>query len=281
MNGISIIKQKYSSMTGTEKRIADIILKDPQKAVGSTLVYIAAKADVSQGSVVNFAAKLGFSGFSQMKINIAQHINDDSAENETSAGDSIKQIMHSRIESAYDSFRSTCDTVGEQITGASELLMAAEDILVTGIAHSAPVANDFAIRLMQIGLSASVQTDPLIASLKSAQMTNDSVVIVISHSGRTKEVLDIASTAKSAGARLICLTSYADSPLTRLSDVSLIAVSKEAQNYHEAVTARLSQLLICDTLIEYMVHKLGPQAVVRLDKMTEIYEKNREDIKHI
>ena len=279
MNGISIIKQKYSSMTGAEKKIADIILADPQKAVGSTLVYIAAKADVSQGSVVNFAVKLGFSGFSQMKINIAGHIEDSTGKRDTALG-GIHQIMNNRIESAYDSFKSTSDTIGAQMTRAADLLLNAEDILVTGLAHSAPVANDFAIRLMQIGLNASVQTDPLIASLKSAQMSEKAAAVVISHSGRTKEVLDIAGTAKTAGAKLVCISSYTDSPLTQMGDACLIAVSKEALHYREAVTARLTQLLICDTLIEYMIQKLGPQAVVRLDKMTEIYEKNREGLKH-
>ena len=67
MNCLSLIQQKYPGMSPVEKRIADCIMEDPQAAVNATIVYIAARAQVSEGSVINFASSLGFKGFSQMK----------------------------------------------------------------------------------------------------------------------------------------------------------------------------------------------------------------------
>ncbi|MDO4548489.1 MAG: transcriptional regulator, partial [Clostridia bacterium] len=74
MNALSLIQKNYSSMSPVEKRIADCILADPEAAINATVVYISAKAEVSEGSVMNFASMLGFKGFSQMKINLAQNL---------------------------------------------------------------------------------------------------------------------------------------------------------------------------------------------------------------
>lgn len=276
MNCLSLIQQKYPTMSPVERRIADCVLQDPKATVNATIVYIAAKAQVSEGSVINFAASLGFKGFSQFKIQLAQslvayNVNDPFAEEDTP-----KQIMRKLIERAKNSFESTYDSMGEELERAAELLIGADKISVIGLANSQSVASDLAFRLMRIGLPVQAFVDPLIAGVACAQMTEKSVVLAVSNFGRTRDILSCVKLAKEVGAHSVCLTSNAYSPLAKECEVSLVAVSAEAQEYQEAVTARLTQLLISDSLVQFVVHKIGNEAVVRLDKMVEVYEQGRE-----
>lgn len=278
MNCLSLIRQRYPSMSPVEKRIADCILADPEKAMNSTVVYIAAKAEVSEGSVINFATALGYKGFSQLKINLAQNVFSYNIQDEIQKDDLPKQVMRKLIDRAVTAFESTYDTIGSELDRAVDTLLGAKRIIVVGVGHSKTIAIDLAIRMMRIGLYAMSETDPLLAGIASSQLQENDVVVAISNSGRTREVLSVGESAHSVGAKVIGLTSHTDSPLARLSDVVLLSVSIEAQNYREPATARLVQLIIGDCLVDSLTHRMGNDAVMRLDKMVEIYEQHRESL---
>lgn len=265
-------------MSPVERKIADCILEDPKVAVNATIVYIAAKAGVSEGSVMNFAFSLGFKGFSEMKINLAQNLSTFSSTDIVVKNDQPKDVFRKLIDYAVNSFESTYDTIREELRIAAKILMQADKIVIFGVAHSASVAADLAFRMMRIGLPATAVSDSLVACISCTQMTNKSVMIAVSNSGRTRDILECGHTAKDSGAYVIALTSHASSPLSELSDVSLVAVSKEAQDYQEATIARLTQLLLGDCLIDYITAQIGNDAVVYLDKVVEVFEKNREEL---
>lgn len=278
MNCLSLIRQRYSSMSPVEKRIADCILSEPEKVMNSTLVYVAAKAKVSEGSVINFANSLGYKGFSQLKINLAQNVSTYNMQDEVTREDSPKQILRKLIDRATASFESTYDTIGEELQDAVDILLGAGRIVVVGVGHSTAIARDLGIRMMRIGLPAVAEADSLLAGIMSTQMKENDVVFAVSNSGRTKEVLMVAETARSIGGKVICLTSHPNSPLVKMSDVSLVAVSVEAQNYREPTTARLTQLMIGDCLIDCLANQISNDAIVYLDKMAEVYERHRESL---
>ena len=278
MNSFSLIQQRYSSMSPVEKRIADCILEDPEHITKSTIVYLARKANVSQGSVSNFAVSLGFPGFSQLKINLAQNLPaaGETADSraDTAAG---KRTMRDLIESSRASFESTLDTVpAANFNEAAQILSEADHIILTGFAHSAPVAQDIAFRLMSLGLPAQVITDALVAHVACANLGEKGVLFAISHSGRTRDTVTCARIARQAGAKVICFTSYARNELSQLSDITFVSVSNEAQYYRESMTARLTQLIMGDCLVEMIAERIGPRAVERLDAIVDIFERNRE-----
>lgn len=278
MNCLSLIRQRYADMSPVEKRIADCILAEPEKVMNSTLVYVATKAKVSEGSIINFSNSLGYKGFSQLKINLAQNVSSYSTQDEVTAEDTPKQILRKLIDRAVTSFESTYDTLNHELGDAAELLLGAGKIVVVGVGHSTAIARDLSIRMMRIGLPAVVETDPLLAGIMSTQMKEKDVVFAISNSGRTKEVLMIAKAAHSIGVKVIALTSHSNSPLANISDVALVAVSVEAQNYREPTTARLTQLMIGDCLIDCLANRISSEAIVYLDKMAEVYEQHRESV---
>lgn len=279
MNSLSLIKQRYPDMSPVEKRIADVILKDPGHAVTSTVVYIAAEAEVSEGSVSNFAINLGFKGFSQMKINLAQSISKYEITDEIVDTDTPKQILGKLIDRAVASFKSTFDAIGTELEHAVDYLTKVHRVVVVGVGHSKIVANDIALRLMRIGIDATAEVDPLLAGIVIAQLHEGDVVIAVSSSGRTKDIISVANMAKSVGAKVIGLTSFSNSPLAKICDVVLLSTSVESEKYREATTSRLTQLMIGDCLVESVASRLGEAAIVNLDRMVEIYEQYREEVR--
>jgi len=278
MNCLSLIRQRYAGMSSVEKRIADCILAEPEKVMNSPLVYVAKKAKVSEGSVINFSNSLGYKGFSQLKINLAQYVSTYSVHDEVTREDSPKQILRKLINRAIVSFESTYDTIGQELQSATDLLSKAGKIVVVGVGHSMVIAKDISIRMMWLGLPAIAETDPLLAGTMSTQMKENDVVFAVSNSGRTREVLMVAQTAHSLGVKVIGLTSYPNSPLAKLSDVTLVSVSMEAHDYRESTTARLTQLMIGDCLIDCLTNRISNEAIVYLDKRVEVYEQHRESI---
>lgn len=279
MNCLSVIRQKYSSMSQVERKIADCILENPEKIVNSTLVYVAAKAGVAEGSVINFSKMLGYKGFSQLKINLAQDCAPGNDQTEINQKDSTKQIMRKLIDRAITSFESTYDTIHEEMNEVAELLMKAEKILVVGVGQSNIIAKDLAMRMMWIKLSAICETDALLAGIIiEQQLKKGDVIFAISNSGRTKEILMLAEAARAKGIKVVALTSHANSPLIGLSDAALVAVSIEAQDYREAQTARLTKLMIGDCLITYISNRNNKDSITYLDQITEVYEQHRKAV---
>lgn len=278
-NSLSLIKQRYPDMSPVEKRIADVILKDPGHAVNSTVVYIAAKAEVSEGSVSNFAVNLGFKGFSQMKINLAQSISNYETTDEIVDSDTPKQILGKLIDRAVASFKSTHDAIGPELDSAVDCIAKVNRVVVVGVGHSKTVANDIAIRLMRIGIDATAEVDPLLAGIVIAQLHEGDAIIAVSSSGRTKDIISAANMAKNVGAKVIGLTSFSTSPLAKICDIVLLSLSTEAEEYREATTNRLTLLMLGDCLVESVANRLGEAAIVNLDRMVEIYEQYREEVR--
>lgn len=274
MNGFHLMKQRYSSMSPAEKKIADYILEDPERAAGTTIVCLAREAGVSPGSISNFAGSLGFSGFAQLKLNLARNLGETEAKEEEKLE---KPLLRGLMESARSSFESTFQTVSEEaFYRAAKEMIQAKRILLVGFAFSAPVAQDIAFRVMSLGLPAQAMTDALAASVACSHLDGESILFVISTSGRTKDALNCARTAKLAGAKVFCFTSYARNPLVELSDQAFVAVANEAYSYRESMTARLTQLMMGDYLVEILADLIGPRAVERFDSVVDVIEKNRE-----
>ena len=273
-NGLALIKQRLSSMSPVEKKIANCILADPSRVVNSTIGRLAADAGTAVSSVVNFAVSLGFKGFSELKINLAQNLGDaiNAKYVVVDAGDDPKLAMRNLISSAMVSFEDTFAAIGDELVQAGDLLMKASRIEILGTGASMPLAQDACYRLMRLGLPASFSQDMLYAQLSASHVPPGTCALVISHTGRTNSVLAAAGQAKSRGAKVIAITSFAVSPLTQLADVSLLAISGEAKAYQEALTSRLTKMLLIDSLCAYMEAKGGLETMRSLDAEIEMLE---------
>lgn len=275
-DSLTLIKRRLSSMTAAEKRIAGFILSEPRRAVGMTMRSLSAEVGVSEGSVANFATHLGFDGFTAMKIAIAGSLPESGAplfEN-ISPGDSPSVIMGKMRDNTIDALRTTCETMSESdLTRAVGMLTGAKRrIELYGIGSSAMLAEDAAFRFIKLGLPAVVIRDSYISSASALMLDPDCLALAISYTGRTHDIIKTMTIAKEKGAKTMCITCYADSPLARLCDLPLIAVSGEAVASKLATVSRLAQLLIVDTLCACIASQRREDALERQSKIVDVWD---------
>ena len=278
---LSKIKRRLSSMSATEQKIGKFILSEPQTAVGMTMRSLASRVGVSEGSVANFAARLGYSGYTELKIAAARSLSDGGTPTFESIVESAsgKDIMQKLRDSTVDSLDATLETLSERdIAKAVELLLAAtRRIEVYGIGSSAMLAEDAAFRLLKLGLPAVVIKDSYISSMSALMLDDDCLALAISYTGRTHDILKTMRLARDKGAKTLCVTCFADSPLARLCDHALIAVSGEAiasergSSGKLATVSRIAQLLIIDTLCASIAARRREDALKRQNQIVEAW----------
>lgn len=264
------IRKRYGALSAVERRIADVILEDPEQVTGMTVAHLAARARVSEGSVINFSTLLGLRGFSALKISLAREADafPGFSFGSVTAEDTPMQALQKVIGSAVDAFSRAGRCVdGEALAAAAGALSRARRIELYGAGDSALMAQDAYFHMMRMGLPACAVTDYLSVSISADQLDESCAALAISHSGQTIQIVDAMAAAKRRGAVTICVTSYGDSDLAALCDVALVTPSAETDQHREAQLSRLAHLLVLDSLCAYISAQRGPETVERLDRV--------------
>lgn len=278
MTLISRIQKEYPRMSAVEKRIADIILEDPVRVTNMTIAHLAARAQVSEGSIINFSTRMGTRGFSALKICLARESESfvDFSFGSVSAQNSPWTALQKVAGNAVDAFQRTSRTLdAKDLQNAANQLMAARRIDIYGAGDSALMAQDAYFHFMRIGLPAYAVTDYLTFQIAASQLDEGCVALALSHSGQTMEIVDAMDIARRQKAKTICITSYGDSALARLCGTVLVTSSSEAELHEEAAVSRLAHLLVLDSLCSYISAQRGPETVERMDRVNAQLSRHR------
>jgi RpiR family carbohydrate utilization transcriptional regulator len=246
------IDQLYPSFGAASQRIADFIRQFPREVVHMTVSELAEQVGTSTGTVVNFCQTLGTKGFQQLKIVLAQElvtpvqmIHED-LEPSDDVATVVAKIFSANAQTLHDT-----ETILDKhaLEQAVDAIRKARRVEIYGVGSSAPIAEDAHYRMLRIGLDARVVIDPHIQVVSASLCDSSVTTLTISHSGSTLETVTATRIAKEAGARTICITNFGRSPIQEFSDIVLSTMARETQFRTEAMTSRLAQLAIVDTLI--------------------------------
>ena len=253
MDVIKFIKQNYDSFTEREKEIADYLILAKDSIIELSARDIAEKTNTSAPTVVRFAKKLGFSSLNEMKLKIS--INLEKKENARDFkyldGDlDIRGIVCGIRDSIHSVIDDTVSLINEEdLEKAIDLLIKAKNIYVYGVGSSSLVGLDLYHKLARINKTCIVHVDTHLQMASSTLVNEDDVVIAISYSGETKEILRCAENAKSKGTPVISITkSCINNKLEKLSDITLKVPAQEKNLREGAISSRTSQLIIIDIL---------------------------------
>jgi DNA-binding MurR/RpiR family transcriptional regulator len=155
-------------------------------------------------------------------------------------------VFHGGIQALRDSMSAL---EPKSIAAAVGIMRAARRIEIYGIGSSAPIAEDAHYRMLRIGLDVKAVTDSHIQAISASRTTSDVAVLTISHTGSTRETVAATQLAKEAGAKTIVLTNFGRSPIQAFADVTLFTMARETLFRTEAMTSRIAQLCVIDTLI--------------------------------
>ncbi|THF81758.1 MurR/RpiR family transcriptional regulator [Cohnella fermenti] len=250
-NTLLVLDTIYNSLTRTEKKIADVIREDPEAVVYVTLTDLAEKAGTGETSVLRLCRKIGFKGYQEFKLSLAQDLvvpikNVHSEIEETDDLSSIAAKITAENTRAIENTLNLLDM--NQMEKAIEAIGKAHKIYFIGVGSSANTALDGKYRFLRLGFDTEVVTDPHIMAMTSTLMRSDDVVFAVSTSGSTKDVVDAVRLAKKKGIFFVCLTSHLRSPLTQYADVVLLSKSRETPLQGGAFSSKLSQIHVLDIL---------------------------------
>lgn len=243
----------FENLTETEQRIASYILKFPEKSANMTAKELANVCGTVPSAVNRMCKSIGVDGFAKLKISLATAIGHGDDKNNNipfSEEDNPKMIFNKVFNSGINTLKNTYQMLDfSKIKAMAEKLASAKRIFVFGVGTSSVIAVDAAYRLSQLGVQAYAYTDILQMGVMAKNMKDGDVAFGISHSGKTKAVVDTMRCAKQVGATTMSLTSFTTSFLYNESDYS-ISVYADEKNYPvEAVSARVAHICVIDALM--------------------------------
>jgi len=251
------IQSHLDSYPPSMRRVADAILSRPQIVLELTISQLAQTCDTSETSVVRFCRTLGFTGYSPFKLQMAAEL--------------AAEVAHGGGEGPYGSDILPTDTLAEMVAkvSASERfgiqetaenldlaalqqvidgILVAGRVVAFGVGASNASAQDLAHKLARIGRVARSEYDAHDALVSSALLHPGDVAIGFSHSGRTREAIELLKVARAAGAATVAVTNVGGSPLTAHADVTLRTAVRETTFRSGAMASRIAQL----TLVDYI-----------------------------
>lgn len=243
MNYDYLIHDHYDELTKSERKVADYVLKTGNDVIYATMSDVKRETGVGDATIIRFCQKLGFSGFSDFKIEIAKE--NYPKKDEPEHADFYDDIA-SQLTSTIQATAKMIDA--DQLNRAINLLTTAKRIYIFGVGGSGQVANALSSVMLRVGLHATAVEDPHFQAQVASLLDADSLVIGFSLSGRTTDTFDSLNIAKKNGAKVIAITKYQHSPIGKLGDVVLQTAIDEFLN-GGSVAGRVTQLYVADVLV--------------------------------
>lgn len=249
-NLINKIRQRRDELRKSERKVADFILENTSEVLAMRIVDIAARADVSEPTVLRFCRALDFEGFQAFKLQLAQHLGASgsytqfSVDDKDTVADLCNKVFDSTISSLL-AVRNELDP--EALDQAIDAIGKARRVEFYGYGASGSVASDAQHKFFRLQLSSAAYTDPHIQHMSALSLGSEDVVVAISQSGRTRALIHSVELALDAGATVISLAPQ-DTPLSELSSIPIDVNMEEDLHVFAPVSSRIAHLLVIDVL---------------------------------
>ena len=257
-NPIYLINKRFNSLRPSEKRVAEYVQKNMDEVILSSLQKVANKCGTSDATVLRFCRSIGYLGFEDFKISLVPellskgstaYIQIDQNQKVNGVNKALQKNFRQQVDSVL------INTDDKDLVLVASHISRANKILVIGLGGSAGVAHIFCDSLGSLGiLSYCLQDRSIIQNVVPTLISGD-VIVGISHSGETEEVVSAVKSANVYGAYTICITNFSPSPLTDITQLSLITGVPSNLLGSYSCQARISQLVILE-LILYELSKL-------------------------
>jgi RpiR family carbohydrate utilization transcriptional regulator len=246
------IDAAMSKLRDSEKKIVQFIEHNQEEIIHLSITEVAERSETSESSVVRLSKKLGYKGFQDLKINLAREViaPERQIHEVIEKGDDVvmikKKVFQSNIQALYDSIEVCSDN---ELQRAVHAISNARLIEFYGTGGSGTVALDAHHKFLKLGVKSFAYNDTVLQAMSASVLTDQDVVIGISHTGSNTDVLTAMRLAKESGATLICITNVSKSPITNISNIVLQTASNETLFRTDAISSRIAQLTIIDVLV--------------------------------
>ena len=245
------IRAALGALPPAEQRVAELVLADPRVFASQPVGWLAEQSGVSKPTVVRFCRSVGYDGLTDFKRKLAGSVNEGvpfvhrAVDEDDKSTDIIVKVIDNAV-SALLRYRN--DAAGHAferaIAALTEAGIARRRIEFYGVGNSGIVAQDAQHKFFRLGVHATAVSD--------AMLEPGDCLVIISNSGRSKDLMDAAQIARKQGATLIVITASA-SPLAQLGQGSAHAIHlavdhPEDYDRYSPMVSRLLHLTVIDIL---------------------------------
>ncbi|KMN78939.1 MULTISPECIES: transcriptional regulator HexR [Chromobacterium] len=275
------IRSQLEILSSAERKVAELVLEQPYTVIQAAVADIAKNAGVSQPTVIRFCRTVGCSGLPDFKLKLAGSLVTgvpyvhSSVRPEDPTSEIVAKVFDNTV-SALLKCRN--DVNPQSIESAVRLLTDARRIEFYGLGNSGIIAADAQHKFFRFGIPTVAYSDTHIQMMAASVLGPGDVLVAISSSGRTLELLEAVDVALSAGASVVALTT-SGSPLARRSTVALIADTLEDNETYSPMISRIVHLVQIDILAVSVALKRGPGLISQLEKTKHSLKNRRLDNK--
>ena len=274
------IKSLLPSLSTKEQAIGEFILEDPKRASRMTIVEISNELGVAESTVFKFTKRLGYKGFRDFRTDLLAEEYDPSISiNESvSEDDSPLDVARKVFRSSAKSMEDTLALLSENDLGrALDLLASARRIAFFGCGESGILAQDAYHKLVRTSITCLLTVDSHMQLTQASLLGDGDVALVFTHSGLTREMIEVARLASEGGARVIVITSYPSKQISRHADVVFVSASEETAYRSESLASRYAQLAIIDSLYTALMFTVegGAEALHRMRTAINLTKEDR------
>lgn len=203
-------------MTDAEKRVGSYFMEHPdaaQRSIGELIDV----SGLGYGTVIRFCQKLGCRGFQEFKVLMARDAVALRPRQDADGND------HALLQRLHDDIQRTVQNLDHrEIEKAAVALCKASRVVCAGVASSAPLALSLDWKIKRFGIPSSFVSDGYVMAVEAALLREGAVLVVISSSGTTKDVITAARLARDSGATVIAVTNFTKAPLIEAAHIRLI-----------------------------------------------------------
>ncbi|MBU9854201.1 MurR/RpiR family transcriptional regulator [Rahnella bonaserana] len=279
MNTLEKIQTHLDILSKSERKVAEVILASPHVAIHSSIATLARMADVSEPTVNRFCRRLDTKGFPDFKLHLAQSLANGTpyVNRNVDESDSVSAYTSKIFESAMaslDQVKNTLDIAA--INRAVDLLTQAKKISFFGLGASAAVAHDAMNKFFRFNIPVVYFDDIVMQRMSCMNSSEGDVVVLISHTGRTKNLVELAQLARENDATVIAITSF-NTPLAHEATLALLLDVPEDTDVYMPMVSRIAQLTLIDVLATGFTLRRGAKFRDNLKRVKEALKESRFD----
>ncbi|GAA5188095.1 MurR/RpiR family transcriptional regulator [Ferrimonas gelatinilytica] len=279
MNTIDKIQKNLANFSKSERKVAEVILADPPLSIQCSIATLAKMADVSEPTVNRFCRRLDTKGFPDFKLHLAQSLANGTpyVSRHVESSDSAEAYTNKIFESSMAALDSAKQTIDAQVINqAVDMLTQADQISFFGLGASSAVAHDAENKFFRFNIPVSCFDDVLMMRMSCINAREGSVIVLFSHTGRTKALVEIARLARENHAQVIGVTAK-DSPLARECTIAVTMDVPEDTDQYMPMASRLAQMVAVDVLATGFTLRRGPRFRENLKRVKEALKESRFD----
>ncbi|MCC0636182.1 MULTISPECIES: MurR/RpiR family transcriptional regulator [unclassified Clostridioides] len=273
---MSILEQLESpafKVTKSDKLLIAYIKENIEDVFYKPISQIAKESNIGEATITRFVKKMKFNGLQDFKVTLAQEISSSNKkniinkniQNDEPALDTAKKLLNSNI----TTLENTVEIINSvDVHDCARLIINAKKVYFIGIGYSGIIAQDSNYKFMRIGLNCVSFDSSHTMIMMSSIMEEGDLIVAISHSGETEEIIKTVKLARANNAKIISITENKNSELKDISDVHLSYVSGETVLETGSISSKLAQFFIIDLVYTQVVKELSNEAIERKIKTT-------------